>query len=710
MDRRHFFKLSSAASGGMVLGFSFLLGCKQPQEVIEAALELPNKWTELNAFLEIGDNGVVRIFSVNPEIGQNIKTSMPMLIAEELDVDWKKVIVEQAGLDTDNFKRQVAGGCQSIRQAWEPLRKVGATARQILVNAAARKWEIDPKDCKTKEGIIYGTEDLQISYGEIAEAAAEEEIPENVELKKAADFQIIGKSKKNVDLDKILTGKSLFGIDTKKPNMAYASVLRPPAFDQELVDYDDSKAKAMSGVQEIISFKNKIAVIADSNWQAIKAKKSIVANYKAESELESTEEHDLALRKLLDKPSKNFMRHDGDVAKAFSEADTVLERIYESPFLPHNCLEPMNFFADVQTDKVYLEGPIQTPAWARSRVAKILERDEKEIEVQMTRMGGGFGRRLYGDFSDEAAEISKLTGKPIQLLFTREDDMTAGTYRPAIKYKIEASIKDDKVTGYRLTEAAVNGNMYDLIPNFFPAGAIPNLEVIGHPLESKITTGAWRAPYTNFLAFAEQSFFDELAQLLKKDEIELRLELLEQAIPVAEKDEKIEYEPQRMQACIRMAADKANWGSAASDEYQGISAYYSHNTHVAEIATVVLEDQSPIVKKIVCVVDCGIVVNPDAAINQIQGGIIDGMGHAMFGDLSFENGKPSASNFHQYRLIRNSEAPEIEVHFIESSVDPTGLGEPSLPPAGGAIANAIFKATGRRLYKQPFVQQAEFLG
>ena len=710
IKRRSFFKISAVAGGGMILGFNWLTGCKQPEEIIKE-LELPSEWFDINSFLKIGNNGVVTIFSPNPEIGQNIKTSMPMIVAEELDVDWANVIVEQAGLNTESFQRQVAGGSNSIKSSWEILRKAGATARQMLVNAAAKNWEIEPSECTTKNGFVYGTQDQSISYGEIASLAATMEIPEDVQLKEKKDFTLIGqtKGKGNVDMNDIIMGKPVFGIDTKREGMQYAVVMRPPAFGQKLVSFDDTETRKINGVTDVIQFGNKIAVLANGTWPAMKGKNLLQAIWEQDSPAESTAEHDQKLIALFDTKNE-AMREDGDVDKAFSEADEVITRVYESPFLPHSCMEPMNFFADVKEDKVEMYGPIQTPAWARSRAAEILNREEADINVGMSRMGGGFGRRLYGDFSDEAAEISSLAKTPIQVIFTREDDMQAGTYRPAIKYKIEASVKDNQITGYQLSEAAINSNMYGLIPNFFPAGAIPNLRIKGDAYQSNITTGAWRAPYTNFLAFAEQSFFDELAEKIGKDEVELRMELLETAKPNAEADENIMYSPSRLQDCIKLVTEKSGWGKQSNDVYQGISVYYCHNTHVAEVADIVMKDGNPVVKKVTCAVDCGIVINPLGAVNQIEGGIIDGIGHAMFGNLTFDEGKPSIKNYDSYRMIRNAEAPEIDVHFVDSGFDPTGLGEPSLPPVGGAIANAIYKATGKRMYKQPFVQHTDILG
>ncbi|MCH2082395.1 MAG: molybdopterin-dependent oxidoreductase [Saprospiraceae bacterium] len=709
IDRRSFLKVSGAATGGVLFGFSWLVSCQnEVQAEIIPELEMPEQWFSLNGYIKIGDNGVVTIMAPNPEIGQNVKTSMPMIVAEELDADWNKVVVEQAPLDPEKFPRQVAGGSQSIRQSWEGLRKAGATAKAMLVAAAAEKWGVDAATLKTEKGHIINANGEKIHYGEVATAASQLEVPEDAPLKDPKDFTIIGQSKKNVDLKDIITGEPLFGLDTKVEGMKYAVVLRPPAFGQKLQSVDDAAAKALTGVESVLQFGDKVAVLANSTWAAMQGKKALTAVWTEDTPLESTTYHDEELAKLLTAKTE-AVRHDGNVDRAFAEADEIVERVYESPFLPHNCMEPMNFFAHVTDEKVLLDGPIQTPQWTRQRVADLLEREAEQVEVKMTRMGGGFGRRLYGDFALEAAEVSKLAKAPVQLVFSREDDMSAGTYRMAIKYKIKAAIKDKKITAYHLTEAAINSNMYGLIPNFFPAGAIENYRVDNAKMESNITTGAWRAPYTNFLAFAEQSFFDELSEKMEVDAVQLRLDLLENAKKNKE-DERMQWSPDRMQECIKLVAEKAGWSTPKEGVFQGLSAYYSHNTHVAEIAEVVMKENRPVVTKVYCAVDCGIVVNPEAAKNQIEGGIIDGVGHAMFGDLAFNNGIPSATNFDKFRLIRHQEAPEIEVFFIQNNVDPTGLGEPSLPPAGGAIANAIYKATGKRFYKQPFVQEMDVLG
>ena len=411
---------------------------------------------------------------------------------------------------------------------------------------------------------------------------------------------------------------------------------------------------------------------------------------------------------LLDKKSAKPRRNDGDIDSAFKDADTVLERVYEAPFLPHNCLEPMNFFAKMEGGKLICKGPIQTPAWAQNRIADINKIPKEDISIMMTRMGGGFGRRLYGDFSDEAAEIAQKSGKSVQLMFSREDDMSSGTYRPASKYKIKAAVKDGEITAYHLTEACFNGNMFDSIPNYFPAGSIPNMRVDTNTEKSNITTGAWRAPYTNFLAYAEQSFFDELAQEMGVDPLDLRIKLFEKA--KMNKDAGYEYDPERAIGVTKLAAEKAGWGKQKENVHLGLSVYFSHNTHVAEVAEVHMTDDGPVIKKVTAAVDCGIVINPYAAQNQIEGGIVDGIGHAMFGHFPIDKGRAKSDNFNTYRMIRMNEAPEIGVYFVKSEKSPTGLGEPSLPPVGGAIANALYRATRKRMYKQPFINQNELLG
>ncbi|PCJ97117.1 MAG: isoquinoline 1-oxidoreductase [Flavobacteriaceae bacterium] len=704
-SRRGFLRTSSLASGGLLIGFNLFTACKPN---VKPPIDLASlNYDDFNAYIKIAKNGAVTIFSPNPEIGQGVKTSMPMVIAEELDVSWDNVFVKQGVSDAKNYPFQFAGGSNSLRLGWDNLRKTGATAKQMLINAAAVKWGVDPSECTSKEGIITNAKGETLGYGDVVTEAAALEVPEEVTLKDPADFTIIGTSRGIVDIESITTGKPLYGLDYKAEGMVYAVMVKPTAFGQKLDTFDASEAKALSGVVDVISYDGNVVVLAKDTWTAFKAQKLVKVVWIQDTNLESTADHDKLLNGLLDGNDLTTQRKDGDVNKAFAEADEILERNYEAPFLPHNCMEPMNFYANVTPDRIHLVGPIQTPNGTAKSIAEMLERDIEDVHLEMTRMGGGFGRRLYGDFAMNAAKISSVANLPIKLVYTREDDIMSGMFRPPTKYRFKAGIKDGKITAYHLKEASVNSNMYGLIPHFFPAGAIDNYQVDTANYQSNISTAAWRAPYTNFLAFAEQTFFDELAELMEVDRIQLRLDLLQNV--KGHSDENIKYSPERMEECIHMAVEKSNWGKQPEGVYQGFVNYYCHNTHVAEVADVVVEDGKPVVKKITCVVDCGIVINPSGAKNQIEGGIIDGLGHAMYGDFSFKNGEPSATNFQNYRLIRMKEIPEIETHFIKNDIPPTGLGEPALPPAAGAVANALHALNGKRFYSQPFINNPEGL-
>ena len=709
------------AGGGMVLGFSWLASCKPTPAQIKS---MPKEWFDVNAFLKIGENGLVTIMSPNPEIGQNVKTAMPMIVAEELDVDWNDVVVEQAGLNTVDFKRQLAGGSQSIRQGWQGLRMAGATARRMLLEAAAKQWEVPVGELTTSAGVItHKASGKTMGYGEIASAAGGMEVPEEIELKDPKDFTIIGTDRLNVDGKKIVTGTPLYGMDIQREGMLIAMIAHPPAFGMKLKSFDASAAKAMPGIKEVVqinaqppekqwsdvnAFPDLVAVVGNTTWEVMKAKKALNIEWEPNGTLENSTDHEANLAQFMKKAAAEPSRKDGNPAKAFAEAAKVIERTFTAPFLAHNTMEPMNFFANVTADKAELEGPIQTPEYARKSIASLLDLPEEKVDIMMTRMGGGFGRRLYGNFVCEAAAISKAVGAPIKLVYTREDDMTQGTYRPDYKVTYRAALdKDNNVIGFHARGAGTGGS--PLFANRFPAGTIDNFLIEEHKKESNISTGAWRAPKSNFIACAEQSFLDEVAEAVGKDPIDFRLELFDKAIqnPVGEEND---YDAERYAGVLKLVKEKANWGKTMDGVHRGVSAYYCHNSYVAQVVDVVMENDKPKVKKVYCAVDCGIVVNPLSAKNQIEGGIIDGIGHAMFSGLTFKNGQAEQNNFHSYRLIRMPEAPEIETFFVDNGIDPTGLGEPSLPPIAAAVANAMYKATGTRLYSQPFVGGKTMLG
>lgn len=685
-NRRSFLKVSAATGGGMLLGFNWLSGCSVPVPK-EVALPMPSEWYPINAFLKIGDTGLVTIMSPNPEIGQGVKTSMPMIVAEELDVNWKDVVVEQGNLDTGAFSRQVAGGSQSIRQSWDSLRTAGATARQMLLETAAKRWQIATSDCTVSNGVITNPTGETLGYGELAAEAATTTVPEEVELKDPKDFTIIGKGKRNVDIPSIVTGEPLYGMDTQKEGMVIAAMLRPPGFGQTLVSFDATEAKAVSGVIDVKQIGDKIAVIANGTWPAFKAKKLLKATWKDPEVIHTSEYIAAGLTAQVQEPTAEPSRNDGDVEAAFAAADFIFEREYQLPFLPHNCMEPMNFYADVREDAVELSGPIQTPEGTQRQIAELLGRNKEDITIHLTRMGGGFGRRLFADFVIEAVEISKEIKKPVKLVYTREDDMMAGVYRPAATYRIKAGVKGGQLTAYHITGAIVNLGLA-VFPDRFPAGLIPNYRVDNHNFESPVTFGYWRAPISNTLATADQMFQDELAKKMGKDPIEFKLELLRNA-----KDNltgEIEYDLDKSIRVIELVRDQSNWATKEEGISKGFSYYYSHNTHVAEVAHVRKTDKEPVVEKVTCAVECGIVVNPMGAMQQAQGGVIDGLGHHLYGNLTLDtNGVPEQNNFHQFRMIRMKEVPQVDVHFVESNESPTGLGEPTLPPIAGAVENAL---------------------
>lgn len=697
-NRRDFIKITSFTTGGLILGFSWFSADAETPVIVTKE----NFTGELgfNSYLSISTDGTITIFSPNPELGQNIMTSFPMIVAEELDADWSKVKVMQAPLDTDKFDRQLTGGSGAIPHSYKRLRVAGSTARYLLIAAAANRWNVDPSTCITNNGfVIHQASGKKLGYGELAEEASKITVPSNVPLKNRKDFKLIGTAVKNVENKNIATGKGMFGLDFYREGMVFAMIQRPPAFGTKIKSVDAATAKTMPGIIDVVTFKNNVAVVGKSTWEVLKARNAVKIEYEKDGNIESTSDHDRILLSMLDSDKATVRRKDGDVEMAFKNAAKIIKSEFQCPFLPHNPMEPMNFFAHVRPDGVELVGPTQTPASARAATAKLLNIPENKITLNITRLGGGFGRRLKYDYVLEAAELSSIINKPVKLIWTREDDMTGGSYRPAVRYRFEAALDaQGDLIGYKLRGAGINIDNSTREDNF-PSGAVDNLLIDSVGYNSPITTGAWRAPVTNFLGFAEQSFIDEVSMAAGKDPIQFRLELLQKARtnPAGA----IKYNIDRMETVIKQAAGKSGWGTK-SGVSQGFSVYFAHASYVAQVCEVVMDSGIPVVKKVYAVADCGEVINKSGALQQVMGAIVDGYGHAMFGKLSFKDGAPEQMNFDDYRLIRMKEIPEVEVHFIDNGIDPTGLGEPAIPPTGGAIANAIFKATGKRLRNQPF--------
>lgn len=747
-SRRDFLKSSALAGGGLMLSFSLFAGgrrsaAKAAEKV--AALNLPEQWSELAAYIKITPDNVIKILCPNPEFGQNVMTSLPMIVAEELDADWKNVVVEMGTHDNVKYGAQFTGGSNSVRSYWKPLRNAGATARQMLIEAAAQTWGVSASEITTKAGVLSHSSGKTAKYGEMAAKAATLTVPKDIKLKAPKDFSIVRNSKKNTEGVKVVTGKPLFGMDYKVDGMLIAMIQHPPAFGMKLKSFDATAAKKMPGIKDIYSFKlyddgfeqggfdtrafnEMIAIVGNSTWEVMNARKKINAQWEAAGDVKETimgrgGKTEKVVPGRLETTSKQFelmaefangrhsakpaqqLRKDGDPETAFKNAAQVIERTYNAPFLAHNCMEPMNFFAHVTDEKAVVAGPLQAPGLVEPTLSKILNLPADKIEIQMTRMGGGFGRRAYGSYVYEAARISQKLKAPIKLIYSREDDMTYGIYRPMYTATYRAALDANKnLIGFHVIGGGIPEN--PIHANRFPAGAVDNYLAEGWEIPSNITIGAFRAPRSNFNAAAEQSFLDEVAEAMGKDPIQMRLDLLKRAKenPVGKNND---YDASRYIGVLELLKEKSGWGKPENaGKKRGVAAYFCHASYAGHVVDMVIKDGQPYVERVTSAVDCGVVVNPDAARNMVQGAVVDGIGQSFYGALTHKDGVPEQNNFHNYRMIRHNEAPKkIDVHFVENDIDPTGLGEPPFPPVFGAVANALFKTTGKRHYNQPFISE-----
>ncbi len=692
--RRSFIQKTALFSGAFCLGFDWFQANGKEVSMVQTTMESGR----FNAFLAIDPSGKIILYSPNPEIGQGIKTAFPVVVAEELDVDWKDVEVRQANLDTQNFERQLTGGSGALKHSWERLRKAGATARKMFIQAAAQTWNVDDSTCKTSKGFVLGPKGQKASYGSLVAVASKLPVPTEVTYKNRKDYQIIGKRTKGVDNKNVVTGKPVFGLDIDKPGMLIAQIIRPP-FGATLKSFEAADALKMPGIIDVVSFKNKVAIVGKSTWEVMKARATVSCKYNS-GDFESDSTHKKWFDEGMVTDKATVQRKDGDFAAALARSAKVVEATYECPFISHSPMEPMNFFADVRADgTVLLAGPTQVPQSAQKAVASLLKIDEKKVEVELSKMGGGFGRRLNNDYALDAAELSSIIKKPVKVMWTREDDMGGGIYRPAARYHFKAGLDaSGNMIAFYLRGVGINAGNSTRQDNF-PVGAIENVLVESVNQVSAVTTGPWRAPITNFLGYAEQAFLDEVAEAGGKDPVQMRLDWLARAKsnPVG----KITYEPDRFIEVIKQAAEKSNWKKKPGI-HQGFSVYFSHLSYVAQVADAQIVDGKAKITHVTAVTDCGEVVNLSGAENQIKGAIIDGMGHAMFAKLRFNDGVASPTNFNGYRLIKGNEIPTINAYFVDNGIEPTGLGEPALPPTGGSVANALYAATKKRLYKQPF--------
>lgn len=715
-SRRDFLKVSAAAGGGMLLTFTFpSLGKAAVMGEIEGT-------ATLNAYVRIAPDNVVTIMSKNPEIGQGIKTMLPMLIAEELDVDWKQVSVEQALADSAVYGRQVAGGSMATPLEWGPMRKVGAAARQMLIEAAARRWKVAASECTAASGqVTHKASSRTLSYGALASDAAKLPVPNlaTIQLKDPKDYKIIGHSVPGIDSPKVVKGEPLFGIDTVVPGMLYAVFQKCPVFGGKVASANLDTIKSLPGVRhafvidggsDLAGLMPGVAIVADSWWRAEKARQKLDVKWnEGATARQSSEGFARQATALGAKAPAHSLRNDGNAAGALASAAHVVEAAYHYPFIAHAPLEPMNCTAHVQGNKVELWAPTQNPEPGRRLVAQTLGIPTGNVTIHFTRIGGGFGRRLMNDYMAEAAWISKVAGVPVKLVWNRADDMQHDFYRPAGWHFLKGGLDaNGKLVAWQqhFVSFGRNGRFArsaNLDENAFPAGRVANVSCGYSLMPLGVPTGPLRAPGDNALAFVFQSFIDEMAHAAGTDPLQFQIDLLG-------KDELLPgrgagFDTARARGVLEKVREVSGWGQRKLPARTGlgVAIYYSHLGYFAEVVEAAVANDGQVkINKVWAVGDIGSqVINPTAAINMAQGAILDGFGEALNQKITIENGRVMEANFDTFTLLRLKQAPPVEVHFIKTDNSPTGLGEPPLPPAIPALCNAIFAATGKRVRTLP---------
>ena len=718
MERRHFLKIGALAGGGLVVSSYFDLGGLAADEAVGAAAN-----ATLNGHVRIATDGTVTILAQNPEIGQGVKTMLPMLIAEELDVSWDQVTVEQADLNTDLYAAQFAGGSRATPTHFMPQRQVGASARHVLLGAAAQRWGVDREELTTEAGVVHHrASGRSAGYGELVDEAATLPAPdpETIPLKDASEFTIIGTDKGNVDIDAIVTGEPLFGIDFTLPGMLYAVYQKCPVYGGGVVRANLDEVRAAPGVQDAFVIEggddlqgllSGVAIVGDNWWLVNQARENVlqVEWDEGATASQSSAGFDADARALLERDAPGMpLRSDGDFAGSWSTAEHRVEADYDYPFLAHAPLEPQNCTALFDDGRLELWAPTQTPARGRGMAAEVLGIAEEDIILHLERMGGGFGRRLYNDFLVETAAIAeRLEGTPVKLLWTREDDTRHDMYRPGGWHRLQGGVNaDGELVAWRnhfvsFGEGDRFASSAGLGDDEFPAGCVPHMEMGASLMPFGIPTGALRAPGSNALAFVYQSFLDELADEAGVDPLRFRLDLLAAAGPETEQD------PVRMSRVLEEVGEMSGWanrGNLPRGRGMGIAFHFSHMGYVAEVVEVtVAQDGALSVDRVWAAVDVGRhIINPLNAENNAQGGVLEGLSHALGQAITFENGRAVEGNFDTFPLLRMSQTPgTVAVRFVETDHPPSGLGEPTLPPVLPALCNAIFDATGYRIRSLP---------
>ncbi|HEY3626461.1 MAG TPA: molybdopterin cofactor-binding domain-containing protein [Terracidiphilus sp.] len=726
LDRRAFLKMTALAGGGIALGlyrtpWAFAQGPGKPPSFAAAA------------FIRIDPSGVVTVMAKNPEIGQGVKTMLPMLVAEELDVEWKDIRVEQAEVNQDLFGPQFAGGSMSTPMNWDPLRRVGAAYRQMLITAAAQTWgvpeaEVTTDCCKA----VHSASGRKLTYGELAAKAATLPPPDlkSVKLKDPKDYRIIGKTQPGVDNRAIVTGKPLFGIDVSVPGMLHAVIEKCPVFGGKVKSANTEEVCKLPGVRKAIVIEGTlssdpvagwepgqepgVAILADTWWQAQNARNSLKIDWDyGRGATQNSDEYAKRALQLLKSPPANTVRKYGDADGAMKGAAKVIEATYAYPFLAHGTLEPQDTTASYSDGKMEIWTTSQTPGEGAGMVAKALGINPANIKVHMCRVGGGFGRKLMNDYMVEAAWLSKQAGKPVKLVWSREDDITHDAYRPGGTMGLKAGLDGQgKVVAWSqhlvtYGEGKTIVQCGDIDGDQFPAGRVANFSLGMTAMPLWLRCGAMRAPGVNAYGFVLQSFLDELAVAAGRDPLDLQLEILK-ATPAP--DTKLDFNnpdvlnPERMAGVLELVAEKSGWRDRkkATGRGMGIGAYFCHFGYFAEVADVSVDSANRItVNQVWAAGDVGSqIINPGAAENMGHGGVIEGLSH-MQQEITFTNGRVDQTNFHQHPLIRMRQVPKIEIFWRKSDYPPTGLGEPTLPPILPAVANAVFAATGKRIRTLP---------
>lgn len=708
--RRSFLYASGAVGAGLLLGFYL-----PPTSRVEAATSPANLTLPLpkpNAFIRILPDNTVTIIVHKAEMGQGVYTSLPMILVEELEADWEKIRIESAPVHPDYYHTvwkdyQGTGASTSISSTWDQLRLAGATAREMLIAAAAITWDVSPKSCVAEKSyILHPASDRRLSFGELAERAAQMPVPENVTLKKPSEFKLIGKPIKRLDTDDKVKAKAVFGIDVQVPGMLIALIARPPVFGSRLQHFDAEAAKAVAGVKHLVALPMGIAVVADSFWAAKKGRDALIIKWDEGPNAElSSEGLQSKYADLANSPGL-VVRKTGEVTAALDAAAKKLQAVYETPYLAHAPMEPLNCVADVRSHSCDIWTGTQMQTTDQQAACAITGLKPEQVQIHTTLLGGSFGRRSnpHGDYVKEAVQLSKAIGKPVKVIWTREDDIRGGYYRPMHYSKIAAGLdKNGNITAWShrlIGESIGKGTPFEKvlihegIDHLSIEGAdhpyaIPNQLVDYQPVDNGVPVLWWRSVGHSFTAFVVESFLDELAATAGRDPLEFRLAML--------------GEQPRHRTTLELAAEKAGWGRKLPvGVHQGLALHKSFGSTIAQIAEVsVSADGQPHVHRVVCAVDCGIVVNPDTVRAQMESGIVYGLSAALYGEITFKDGRVQQSNFHDYPVLRMNEMPKVEVYIVQNTEKPSGVGEISTPPIAPAVCNAIFAATGKRIRRLP---------